>query len=56
MPFKPKETKRKVKSSYKTLYISEALIEQVDKIAKENDTSFNNVGVSMIEYCLAEQK
>lgn len=55
MPFKPKDTKNKVKSVYKTLYISEALVKRMDKIAEENKTSWNNVAVSMIEYCLEEQ-
>lgn len=52
MPFVPKETKRKVKASYKTVYLSNELIEQINGIAKSNDTSFNNVVVSMIERCL----
>ena len=30
------------------------LVEQLDRIAKENETSFNNVVISMIEHCLAE--
>ena len=54
MAFQPKETKNKVKSRYKTLYLSEKLIEQIDKIAADNETSFNNVVVSMIEHCLNE--
>lgn len=54
MAFQPKETKNKVKSTYKTLYISEHLVAQIDQIAKANDTSFNNVVVSMIEHCLNE--
>ena len=28
---------------------------QVEQIAKENHTSFNNVVVSMIEHCLEEE-
>jgi hypothetical protein len=54
MPFKPKDTKNKVKSVYKTLYISEALAAQVEEIAKANNTSWNNVVVSMIEHCLSD--
>lgn len=54
MSFEIKKTKEKVKSSYKTLYLSENIIEQISKIAKENDTSFNNVVISMIEHCLKE--
>jgi len=51
-----KKTKEKVKCSYKTLYISDNLIERIDKIAKDNDTSFNNVIISMIESCLNNKK
>lgn len=54
MPFVPKPTRQKEKSGYKTLYISQRLIDKIDEIAKESDTSFNNVVVSMIEYCLKE--
>ena len=43
--------KNKVEASYKTLYLKNNLIEKLDKIAKENNTSFNNVVVSMLEYC-----
>ena len=43
--------KNKVEASYKTLYLKNSLIEKLDKIAKENNTSFNNVVVSMLEYC-----
>ncbi len=32
--------------------IKESLVKEIEKIAKENDTSFNNVIVSMIETCL----
>lgn len=43
--------KNKVEASYKTLYLKNSLIEKLDKIPKENNTSFNNVVVSMLEYC-----
>ena len=52
MKWKIKTTKDKVKSSYKTLYISDEIIENITKIAHDNETSFNNVVVSMIEACL----
>lgn len=52
MKFVPKQTKEKNPSSYKTLYLKDELIKQVEQIAKENNTSFNNVIVSMIETCL----
>ena len=54
MPFELKPTRKKVPSVYKSLYINERLVEQLDRIAKENETSFNNVVISMIEHCLAE--
>lgn len=34
--------------------ISKTLAGQVQKIANDNDTSFNNVVISMIEHCLKE--
>ena len=52
MKFVPKKTKEKDPSTYKTLYLKECLVKEIEKIAKENDTSFNNVIVSMIETCL----
>lgn len=52
MKFVPKKTKDKNQSTYKTLYLKESLVKEIEKIAKENDTSFNNVVVSMIETCL----
>ena len=56
MAWKLKKTKEKVKCSYKSLYISDTLIEKINKIAEKNDTSFNNVVISMIESCLNEKK
>lgn len=53
--FELRNTKNKVRSIYKTLYISEELIERINKIAEENGTSFNNVVVSMIEHCLPKK-
>lgn len=52
MAFKPKNTKKKVETTYKTIYIKEELVKQIEKIAKDNNTSFNNVIISMIEECL----
>ena len=49
------KNKKKVPSSYKTLYLSNTLIEKMNQIAEENETSFNNVVVSMIEYCLSSE-
>ncbi len=54
MNFVPKNTKKKENSIYKSLYIKEELVKKVEEIAKINNTSFNNVIVSMIEFCLLE--
>ena len=54
--FKPKDTKNKEPADYRSLYIKEKLIKEIEKIAKENNTSFNNVVVSMIEKVLMLQK
>ena len=56
MKFIIKKTKEKITSLYKTLYIKEVLVKEIELIAKENDTSFNNVVISMIEYCLDNEK
>ena len=56
MRFEIKQTKNKVKSSYKTIYISVELIDRISEIARENNTSFNNIVISMIESCLADNK
>lgn len=45
-------SKEKVNASYKTLYIRNETIEKINKIAKDNHTSFNNVVISMINYCI----
>lgn len=42
MKFVPKKTKEKEPSTYKTLYLKENLVKDIEKIAKENNTSFNN--------------
>ena len=50
--FEIKKTKEKESASYKSLYIKDNLVKEIEKIAKENNTSFNNVVISMIEFCL----
>lgn len=55
MAFKIKDTKNKSKSYTKSIYLSQALIDRIDAIAAENNTSFNNIVVSMIEYCLEDE-
>ena len=52
MAFVIKKTKQKEPASYKSLYIKEKLVKEIERIAKENNTSFNNVVISMIEQCL----
>ncbi|MCF2669939.1 MAG: hypothetical protein SPJ01_00615 [Butyricicoccus sp.] len=56
MAFIPKEPRKKVEAGYKTLYMSQELIDRVTQIAKENNLSFNSVVVSMIEHCLQEDQ
>ena len=54
MKFVVKKTKQKEPASYKSLYIKDNLVKEIEKIAKENNTSFNNVVISMIEQCLTD--
>ena len=54
MTFIPKNNKKQNTSVYKSLYIKEELVNKIEKIAKDNKTSFNNVIISMIETCLEE--
>ena len=56
MPFVPKKTRKKVEAGYKTIYLRQSVMDAVEKIAKDNQTSFNNVVVSMIERCLEEER
>lgn len=50
--FKIKATQNKEPACYKTLYIKEELLKKIEEIVKKNNTSFNNVIISMIKYCL----
>ena len=54
MKFKIKLTRDKEACTYKTLYIKKEVSEQIEKIATEYNTSFNNVVISMIEACLSD--
>lgn len=49
MAFVPKKTKQKTKTCYKSLYMTEDLADRINQLAVENDTSFNNVVISIIE-------
>ena len=55
MKFEIKNTKEKEASTYKTLYIKKDLVDQINKIAREHNTSWNNVVISMIENCLTDE-
>jgi hypothetical protein len=50
--FTIRDTKQKDPASYKSLYIKNSLLKEVNKIANANHTSFNNIVISMIEHCL----
>ena len=54
MSFEIKKTKHKVVTTTKSLYIAESLAQRIQKIADDNDTSFNNIIISMIESCLED--
>ena len=56
MKFTLKKTREKEISLYKSLYIKEELVKKIEKIALENNTSFNNVIISMIEHCLNDNE
>ena len=56
MKFVVKKTREKEISLYKSLYIKEELVKKIEKIAVENNTSFNNVIISMIEHCLKDNE
>lgn len=54
MPFQPKKTKNKVEAAYKSIYLKQTTIDELDKLAAKYETSFNNIVVTMIEQCLDE--
>lgn len=56
MKFEIKKTQDKEESVYKTLYIKEKLADKIDKLSIDNNTSWNNVVISMIEACLGEDE
>ena len=56
MNFMLKKTKDKQPAIYKTLYIQQQLCDKIDMIASKNQTSWNNVVISMIESCLKENE
>lgn len=54
MPFQPKKTRHKVESAYKSIYLRQTVIDEIDKLAAKHNTSFNNIVVTMVEQCLEE--
>ena len=56
MPFEPKKTRRKVESAYKSIYLRQTVIDELDRLAAKYGTSFNNIVVTMIEQCLEDIK
>lgn len=43
MAFIPKATRKKVEAANKSIYLRQSLIQAVEQIAIDNNTSFNNV-------------
>ena len=56
MPFEPKKTRNKIKSTYKSIYLRQAVVDELNRLAIEHNTSFNNIVVTMIEQCLDDVK
>ena len=54
--FEVSQPEEKPKSEYKTIYLTEEVIKKIDKIAGKNNTSFNYVVVSMINFALKHMK
>ena len=54
MDFVVRQTRQKDPASYKSLYIKDSLLKEVEKIAEQCNTSFNNVVISMIEACISK--
>ena len=44
----------KVDSAYKSIYLRQTVIDELDKLAAKYNTSFNGVVVAMIEQCLED--
>ncbi len=49
MALNPDFSKKKVQACYKSLYISEELAEKINRLSVENDTSFNNIVIKILE-------
>ena len=56
MGFVPKQTRKKANACYMTIYITVEMRDKLEEIAAEYETSLNNVVVSMMEQCLADNE
>lgn len=54
MPFQPRKTRNKVESAYKSIYLRQSVIDELNGLAAKHNTSFNNIVVTMIEQCLED--
>ncbi len=54
MPFQPKKMRNKVESAYKSIYLRQTVIDELNALAAKHNTSFNNITATMIDQCLEE--
>lgn len=54
MPFGPGNIQRKGEAVYRTVYLRQYMVDAIEALAAENETSFNAIIVSMIEQCLKD--
>jgi len=54
--FKPKKTKANGNMIYKTIYINEKVVKDIEHYANKSSISSNAMIVQMIEHCLNELK
>ena len=56
MSYEIRNTRKKAEARYKSIYLSEELNIRLETIAYQAHTSFNNVIMSMVQYCLQEKE
>jgi len=56
MNFKPKPTRKKVQATSRSIYMRDDLYAKLSQIAVDNNTSFNNVVISILEEFLQQQE
>ena len=56
MGYEVRKTRKKIKTVYKSLYLPEGLNQDIEDDAIKENTSFNNIVVSMIKYYLEEEE